>query len=88
MDKLKKGKHLSVDLLIEKGKPFIPVSRPVIRALNECFKLYEEIIRTYGVPKRVVIETARDLKDSSRLGEIPAKHFDEMKRCFVICRNS
>lgn len=82
MDKLKKGKHLSVDLLIEKGKPFIPVSRPVIRALNECFKLYEEIIRTYGVPKRVVIETARDLKDSSRLGEIPAKHFDEMKRCF------
>ena len=58
------------------------VSRPVIRALNECFKLYEEIIHTYGIPTRVVIETARDLKDSSRQGEIPAKHFDEMKRCY------
>lgn len=82
MEKLKKSKQLSIDLLIEDGKPFIPISRPVIRALNECFKLYEEIIHTYGIPTRVVIETARDLKDSSRQGEIPAKHFDEMKRCY------
>ncbi|WP_075876965.1 type II CRISPR RNA-guided endonuclease Cas9 [Merdibacter massiliensis] len=82
MEKLNKNPHLSIDLLIENGKPFIPISRPVIRALNECFKLYEEIIHTYGVPARVVIETARDLKDSSRQGEVPAKHFDEMKRCY------
>ena len=79
---LKKNPKLSIDLLIKDGKPFIPISRPVIRALNECFKLYEEIIRTYGVPSRVVIETARDLKDSSQNGEVPAKHFDEMKKCF------
>lgn len=81
LDKLQKSKgRLSVDLLMDDGKPFIPISRPVIRALNECFKLYEEIIRVYGVPGRVVIETARDLKDSNRTGEVPAKHFDEMKK--------
>lgn len=77
--KLEKTRSLSIDLLIDNGKPFIPISRSVIRSLNECFKLYEEIINTYGVPDRVVIETARDLKDSSGKGEIPAKHFDKMK---------
>ena len=79
---LLKNPKLSIDLLIEDGKPFIPISRTVIRALNECFKLYEEIIRTYGVPNRVVIETARDLKDSSQTGEIPAKHFEKVKSCY------
>ena len=82
LKKLRDKNRLSVDLLIENGKPFIPVSRPVIRSLNECFKLYEEIIKTYGVPNRVVIETARDLKDSSRTGEVPARHFDQMKSCY------
>ena len=53
-------------MLIEDGKPFIPISRPTIRALNECMKLYEAMIDAFGVPDKVVIETARDLKDSSR----------------------
>lgn len=87
LDKLKNNPQLSIDLLMEDGKPFIPISRPVIRALNECFKLYEEIIRVYGVPNRVVIETARDLKDSNRTGEVPAKHFDEMKKLHVYLLN-
>lgn len=82
MTLLKDTKKLSIDLLIQEGKPFIPIARPVIRALNECFKLYEEIIRTYGVPDRVVIETARDLKDSAHDGDEPAKHFDQMKNLY------
>ena len=81
-DLLQKNPKLSIDLLIEDGKPFIPISRTVVRSLNECFKLYEEILRTYGVPKRVVIETARELKDSSLSGEVPAKHFEKVKSCY------
>lgn len=80
--KLKENKELSIDLLMDDGKPFMPISRPVIRSLNECMKVYKEIISIYGVPKRVVIETARDLKDSSRKGEVPAKHFDQMKSAY------
>lgn len=67
---------------MQDGKPFIPIARPVIRALNECFKLYEEVVNTYGVPDRVVIETARDLKDSAHDGDEPAKHFDQMKNLY------
>ena len=82
MTLLKNTKKLSIDLLIQDGKPFIPIARPVIRALNECFKLYEEVVNTYGVPDRVVIETARDLKDSAHDGNEPAKHFDQMKNLY------
>ena len=82
LKKLNKDSKLSVDLLIENGKPFIPISRPVIRALNECFKLYEEVIKVYGVPKRVVVETARELKDTSQKKEAPAKHFAKMDACY------
>lgn len=55
--------NLDINLLIDNGKPVIPVSRPTIRALNEAFKIYTAVIETYGVPDRVVIETARG-KDS------------------------
>ena len=82
MTLLKDTKKLSIDLLMQDGKPFIPIARPVIRALNECFKLYEEVVNTYGVPDRVVIETARDLKDSAHDGDEPAKHFDQMKNLY------
>ena len=75
MTLLKDTKKLSIDLLIQDGKPFIPIARPVIRALNECFKLYGKVVNTYGVHDRVVIETARDLKDSAHDGDEPAKHF-------------
>lgn len=80
--KLEQKNDLSIDLLMDEGKPFVPIARPVIRSLNECMKLYKEIIRIYGQPKRVVIETARDLKDSSRKGEVPAKHFDQMNKLY------
>ena len=70
---------LNVDLLIENGKPFIPVSRLVIRSLNECFKVYEEIVEVYGAPKRIVIETAKDLNESSDKKKMTKPYFEEMK---------
>ena len=73
---------LSVNLLIDDSKPIIPISRAVVRSLNECFKVYNQIIEYYGIPERVVIETARDLKDSSIIKEIPAKHFKNMEKLY------
>lgn len=80
--KLRENNDLNIHLLMDDGKPFIPISRPVIRSLNECMKLYKEIIEVYGVPKRVVVETARDLKDSTRKGEVPAKHFEKTQKIY------
>lgn len=73
------GGKLDIQLLIEDGKPVIPISRPVIRALNETMKVYTELVKVYGVPKRVVIETARDLKDHTVVKQQSASHFDNMK---------
>lgn len=81
-EKFRNGEALGIDLLIDNGKPVIPISRSVVRALNECLKLYNSVIDLYGVPSRVVIETARDLKDSSQTGEIPAKHYNKMEQCY------
>lgn len=78
----KNDNRLDVNLLIDHGKPFIPVSRPVIRALNECFKVYSDVVKMYGVPSRIVVETAKDLKDFSEVKTVPAKHYDEMKKCY------
>ena len=78
----KNNGKLTIDLLIEDGKPFIPISRPTIRALNECIKLYEAMIDAFGVPDKVVIETARDLKDSSREGLRPEKFRDTAKKLY------
>ena len=76
------GGKLNVNLLLENGNPVIPISRPVIRGLNEAMKMYTELVRVYGVPKRVVIETARDLKDHSIIGTQSEKHFDQTKKLF------
>ena len=76
------GGKLNVNLLLEIGNPVIPISRPVIRGLNEAMKMYTELVRVYGVPKRVVIETARDLKDHSIIGTQSEKHFDQTKKLF------
>lgn len=73
------GKHLGIDLLIDGNKPVIPISRPVLRGLNECFKVYEEIIKVYGVPDRLVIETA---KDFGQPGDVKKKHKDTMKELY------
>ncbi len=78
----KNGGILDIDLLIDDGKPFIPISRPTIRALNECMKLYEGMIDTFGVPDKVIIETSRDLKDSSREGLQPEKFKDTAKKLY------
>lgn len=73
---------LNVDLLLKDGSPLIPISRPVIRGLNEAMKMYTELVKVYGVPKRVVIETARDLKDHSVIGTQSEKHFDQTKKLY------
>ena len=76
------GGNLNINLLFENGNPVIPISRPVIRGLNETMKMYTELVKVYGVPKRVVIETARDLKDHSIIGTQSEKHFDKTKNLF------
>ena len=76
------GGNLNINLLFENGNPVIPISRPVIRGLNEAMKMYTELVKVYGVPKRVVIETARDLKDYSIIGTQSEKHFDKTKNLF------
>lgn len=76
------GGKLNIDLLLEDGNPLIPISRKVIRGLNEAMKMYTELVKVYGVPKRVVIETARDLKDHSIIGTQSEKHFDQTKKLY------
>lgn len=71
----KKNPELNVNVLMKDGKPIVPMSRVVIRSLNECFKIYKAIIDTYGVPSRVVIETARELTDNLKKAA-PKKHID------------
>ena len=76
------GGKLNIDLLLEDGNPLIHISRPVIRGLNEAMKMYTELVKVYGVPKRVVIETARDLKDHYIIGTQSEKHFDQTKKLY------
>lgn len=71
---------LVYSLLMDNGNPTMPISRPVVRALNECMKLYTEIVKVYGVPKRVVIETARDFPDFQEVKERTAKTYDKSKK--------
>lgn len=80
---------LSIDLILEDGKPLIPISRPVIRALNEAFKVYKGYIDVYGAPSRVVVETAKgkdSIKDFSEQQTFnqssgsSMKHYDQMPR--------
>ena len=79
--KLQKDNRLGIDLLMEDGKPVIPVARPVIRSLNECLKVYSGILDIYGVPDRVVIETARDF-DNENKGKMTINHHDQMKKLY------
>lgn len=80
LSKLNESNLLDINLLIEDGKPFVPMSRVVIRSLNECFKVYNQIVKEFGQPKKLVIETARELGDFSLEKKVPAKHFQEMKK--------
>lgn len=65
--------ELNINLLMDNEKPVIPMSRPTVRALNECMKIYSEMVKVFGAPKRVVIETARDFKDHTEVGTKPEK---------------
>lgn len=74
---------LDINLVLDNGKPTIPISRPVIRALNETFKVYKGYLEIYGVPERVVVETARgkeSIKDFTEQNGSPMKHYDKMNR--------
>ncbi|MGN1406024.1 MAG: type II CRISPR RNA-guided endonuclease Cas9, partial [Erysipelotrichaceae bacterium] len=76
---------LDINLLIDDGKPVIPVSRPTIRALNEAFKIYNAVIDTYGVPKRIVIETAGgkdSIKDHTVVDEKGEKRFTKIESLY------
>lgn len=76
---------LDINLLIDDGKPVIPVSRPTIRALNEAFKIYNAIIDTYGVPGRIVIETAGgkdSIKDHTVIDEKREKRFTKIESLY------
>ncbi len=74
--------RLDINLLIEEGKPVIAMSRPVIRSLNECMKIYSEMVKVYGVPRRVILETARDFKDHTEVGTISEKHFKKVESLY------
>ena len=63
------GERMDINLLIDKGRNVIPISRPVIRGLNETMKVYGRMLEKYGVPSRVIVETARDLKDHTVMEE-------------------
>lgn len=77
--------ELNYNILVDNDKPVIPVSRPVLRALNECIKVYSGIVAAYGAPDRVIIETARDLTDSKEkkqrtlnTGDAARKQYDSL----------
>lgn len=71
---------LDYKILVDSDKPIIPISRPVLRSLNECMKVYLQIVESYGVPDRIVIETARDFKDFSENKVKTVKFFDNAKK--------
>lgn len=71
---------LDYKILVDGDKPIIPISRPVLRSLNECMKVYLQILESYGVPDRIVIETARDFKDFSENKVKTVKFFDNAKK--------
>lgn len=74
--------ELSIYLLLKDNKPTMPISRSVIRALNETLKIYNEYIKIYGVPERVVIETAGgkdSIKDFTEQNGSTMKHFSKME---------
>lgn len=73
------GNELGIDVLLKNGVPSFPISRPVVRALNQSLLVHNEIIKEFGHPKKVVIETARDLGDSKK-GQESAKHYDQISK--------
>lgn len=57
---------LDINLLVDgKNKARLPISRSVLKSLNVCMKVHNEIIDLYGKPKKIVLETAKDFKDFS-----------------------
>lgn len=87
---LQNSNELNIGLLIDNGKPTLPVSRPVIRALNETLKVYKTVEKLYGTPKRLIVETARGkdaIKDFSEHSGVPEKHYKNMKTTYEYIRS-
>lgn len=73
--------NLTIDLIIDKGKPLMPISRSVVRALNETFKVYNAYIELHGAPDRVIVETAKGddgIKDFTEQNGSTMKHYKKM----------
>ncbi len=76
----KNNNELNYKILVDDDKPIIPISRPVLRSLNECMKVYLGIINSFGVPDRIIVETARDLPDFSVVKEKTVKFADNAEK--------
>lgn len=80
------GHKLDISLLVENGKSRLPISRTVLKALNVCMKVHNKITQLYGVPKKVILETTRELKDFSEQSvkcETRAKNNEKLLDAFA-----
>lgn len=80
------GHKLDLSLLVENGKSKLPISRTVLKALNVCMKVHNKIIQLYGTPKKVILETTRELKDFSEQSvkcETRAKNNEKLLDAFA-----
>lgn len=75
------GEELGIDLLIKDGIPTFPISRTVVRALNQALLVHKEIIKEFGHPKKVVIETANNLGDKDNAHDIE-KQYEQIRILF------
>lgn len=80
------GHKLDLSLLVENGKSRLPISRTVLGALNVCMKVHNKITQLYGTPKKVILETTRELKDFSEQSvkcETRAKNNEKLLDAFA-----
>lgn len=80
------GHKLDLSLLVENGKSRLPISRTVLKALNVCMKVHNKITQLYGTPKKVILETTRELKDFSEQSvkcETRAKNNEKLLDAFL-----
>lgn len=75
------GEELGIDLLIKNGIPTFPISRTVVRALNQALIVHKEIIKEFGHPKKIVIETANNLGDKDNARD-PERQYEQIRTLF------
>jgi len=77
--------ELTIDLLINNSKPLMPVSRAVIRSLNETIKVFNAMCKLWGVPERLIIENANGedgIKDFTEQNGSSMKHFKSTSKLY------